>query len=99
MNNTDPFSPEARDPFYVPDRTSETVSFLGAGMIWFLEPVALLFVPLRPKNLLTIMAMGLFGLLLLLKGTVTRRHRLSRAKQVEALRARLASRDGDAPST
>jgi hypothetical protein len=68
-------------------------------MIGVLVLVALLFVPLRPTNLLTTLAMGVFGLLFLLQGTVTRRRRLSRAKQVEALRVRLVSRDGDAPST
>ena len=99
MKRVDPFSPESRDPFYVPDRTGELASFVSAGAMGTLIPVSLLLVPLRPLNLALILAFGVIALLTLLRGMEERRHRLSRTNQVNELRNRLFNRECDSDKT
>ena len=97
MNAPDTLSPEAHDPFYVPDRTSEAVSFASAGLSGILAPITLFEVPLRPAVLGIVLAMSLFAILSVIQGVAARRRRLSRAQQVDELRASvLRSDDGPA---
>ena len=99
MSTTDdPFSPEAWDPFYVPDRTAEAVSFVAAIAIGSLVPVGLAVLPLRPIDLLIIFSMSLIAGLCLLRGMAARKHRLSRAKKVDILRASVLQPNDDGPS-
>ena len=87
MSATDPFSPEAHDPFYIPDRTAEVASFIVAGLGGLTVIIALVVLPLRAANLVVFVAMGLFALLLAMRGAAARKHRLARAQQVDELRA------------
>jgi len=97
MSATDPFSPEARDPFYIPDRTAEVVSFASAALVGLPVPVALAILPLRATNLVIILAMSLIAILFVMRGMAARQHRLSRAKQVNDLRANIL-RDREDPA-
>ena len=97
MSATDPFSPEARDPFYVPDRTTEAVSFAAAGLVGLPVPIALAVLPLQPANLVIILAMSLIAILFLRRGVAARQNRLSRVQQVDELRASVLRNNGDAP--
>lgn len=98
MNAIDPFSPEVRDPFYVPDRTAEASAFVGAGLLGVLVPVALVAVPIRPVNLAIILAVTLTALMFLFRGMAARRHRLNRTQQVDELRIRTLSEDENTTS-
>jgi len=75
------------DPFDIPDRTAETMSFASAGLVGLAVPIALAVVPLRPANVVIVLAMSLIALLCLMRGIAARRHRLTRAQQVNELRA------------
>jgi hypothetical protein len=94
VTEADPLSPEAFDPFFVPDRTSEAVPFIGAAAMAVLISTAPVFVPLTTGNLGILVGLALFAALALYRGLQARRHRLSRMKKVAELRARLL-REGE----
>ena len=98
MSATDPFSPEARDPFYIPDRTAEAVSLAAAAMLGLTVPIALAVIPLRPTNLVIVLALTMFALLTFVRGMAERRHRLGRERQVNELRASLLESNGEPAS-
>jgi len=98
MTQADPFSPEAFDPFFVPDRTSESVSFIGAAILAAPIPVAPFFVPLTTENIGLMFGVALFAALVFYRGLRARRHRLSRMQHVANLHARLVRQGEDSVS-
>lgn len=86
------------DPFFIPDRTAEAVSFVSAAMFGLTAPIALAVVPLRPANLVIILALTLFALLSLMRGMAARRHRLGRERRANELRASLLESTGEPAS-
>lgn len=89
---------EARDPFYVPDRTNEAVSFLFAVSTAWIIPLAPFFVPLNSQNLAVIALAALLSSVALYSGLQARSYRLNRTKAVALLRARLLDREYRLPS-
>jgi hypothetical protein len=89
VTEVDPLSPEASDPFFVPDRTSEAVAFIGAAALAGLIPVAPFFVPLSIDDMGLLLGMALFVALLVYRGLQARTHRLTRMRKVANFQAGL----------
>jgi len=85
------------DPFYVPDRTPETISFSVAAVFAALVISAPFFVPLTPRNIGVLLGIALLAALAVLSGLRSRRRRLSRARAVAELRSGL-EREANAES-
>lgn len=80
---------ETADPFYVPGRTAELVSFLGAASAAWFVPVAPLFLPLTSQNLAVIAVAALIASVMSFRGFQERKYRLRRTQTVAQLKARL----------
>lgn len=81
----------SKDPFYVPSKSNEIVSFMGAASAGFLVPLAPFFVPLTAENLAVVGLAGLIASFMLYQGLKIRKYRLHRVGEVAALRTRLLS--------
>lgn len=77
------------DPFYVPDRASETISFFAAAIFAALVISAPFFVPLTTRNLGVLLGAAMLVALAVFRGLRSRERRLLRARAVAELRARL----------
>jgi TRAP-type C4-dicarboxylate transport system permease small subunit len=85
MNESEPLSPETRDPFHVPDRTLEVGSFFCAVGMTLALPFAFSLPP-STLNMAVVLSGALIALLALLRGLEERRHRLNRIQAVNELR-------------
>lgn len=81
-SNPDSFSPEARNPFFVPDKTEEAIGFATAAAIALMLPVALLTIAL---DTITVAIFAVGVLLPLFTGLQRRRYRLRRVREVAEL--------------
>jgi hypothetical protein len=88
LSDPDSFA-ESIDPFYVPGRTREAVSFVAAVPMAALVLCAPPFVPLTKESIGLLLGLGLFAALAFYRGWQARRYRLSRTRAVTELRARL----------
>lgn len=95
MDEEDIFSPERRDPFYIPDRTLEIVLLLGGAAMAALLPFALA-MPLTQVNIAVALSGAAGALLMVARAMRLRRYRLRRTQAVETLRANIRASNEEA---
>jgi len=77
--------PEAADPFYVPSRTDERISFIGAIAMAVTPAVFLFLMPADRVEIWASLTMFVLAALSLLRGLQSRAHRMKRVRAVAAL--------------
>ena len=77
---------ESVDPFYVPERFNEIISFLGAASLGALLLVSPFFLRLTLENVGLLLAVGLVVAMTAYRGFQARRYRLMRIEKVRRLR-------------
>jgi len=88
MSGIDPWSPEGRDPFHVPDRTREILWFAIFVVASAMLPFSFSLPPISAKWP-SIISFALFVLIALSNCLQARSHRFARERTVEALRNRM----------
>jgi membrane associated rhomboid family serine protease len=88
MDEGDFFSPERRDPFYIPDRMLEIVLLLGGAAMAALLPFALA-MPLTQVSIAVALSGAAGALLMVTRSMRLRRYRLRRKQAVKTLRANI----------